>query len=91
MKSTIVQLATSLIAGAKALETNSTQLEPELLRRATNMTLIPEGTSLNTFPGYWMDGSYSTLATESGTLDFEISLTLHVPSLTADGIYQTWH
>jgi hypothetical protein len=55
------------------------------------MTLIPKGTALNTYPGYWLDGSYTTVITERGVLDFEISLTLHAPTLATGGIYQIWH
>lgn len=61
------------------------------LRRTTAITWIPEGATENTYPGYWLDGSYSTYVTEKGTLDFELEMSLHVPELTLDAMYMNWH
>lgn len=57
----------------------------------TPMTLIPKGATLNTFPGYSLEGSYATVVTVRGTLDLEILLSLEAPTFLVGSMYQTWH
>ena len=80
----------SVVAMATALPMTTTG-SGDSLQISTPMVLIPRNATVNTLPGYWLDGSYTTIVTERGTLDFELSLSLHVPVLTTGAIYQTWH
>ena len=47
--------------------------------KKTEFTLIPKGATANTYPGYWLDGDYSTIVRPKGTADLRLTFNLHVP------------
>ena len=55
------------------------------------MTLILNGDPKNIYPGYWMDGMYSTIVHPKGTCDLGITLDLNVPFFEEDSMYMVWH
>ena len=59
--------------------------------KKTEFTLIPKGATSNTYPGYWLDGDYSTIVRPKGTADLRLTLNLHVPQFIQDGMFMTWH
>ena len=59
-------------------------------KKTTDIVLIPEGATDNTWVDYWMDGHYSTLIRSDNDNYLELSLTLHVPSFKSESWYMIW-
>ena len=59
-------------------------------KKTSNIVLIPQGATDNTWVDYWMDGHYSTLIRSDNDNYLELSVTLHVPKFTSDSWYMIW-
>jgi hypothetical protein len=59
--------------------------------KSTPLSLIPKGDPENIYPGYWMDGLYSTIIHPKGTCDLRITLNLNVPVFSVDAVFMVWH
>lgn len=51
---------------------------------------IADGATENNSPGYYLDGSYSTIVTITGAYKFEIKQTLHTPKQNENWVYLNW-
>jgi hypothetical protein len=67
-------------------------MDPNIVAtKETLFALIPKGATQNTYPGYWLDGSYTTIVHPKETCDLKITLNLHVPVFAIDAMFMVWH
>ena len=56
----------------------------------TRFISIQEGATEYNYPGFWQEGSFSTVTNQLGDQKLEVSLTLHNPLQTEGYIYMQW-
>ena len=56
----------------------------------TKFISIPEGATEYNFPGFWQEGTFSTVTNIVGDKDLEIQLTLHNPKQEEGYMYMQW-